>query len=224
MKKHLLIIISTLLISHICFAKEYGYYDPKTILLVTKSDTGEKYNLDIQSLDKIVNDLSAHAKNYPPRFETEEEKQRAIKDTQMLSGMLEILVSNPDASPDLLKRSGLVNSIGHNLDIPDAAQKADRDFKKLLAQRPDDPVGNFMYGAFLGGANQGRLALPYLEKAASLGFTDAYFSLGMAYLTQKNADLALKNFEIYKSHNPDDQSVIQIMEAIKSGNIQFKTK
>ncbi|MEZ5493008.1 MAG: hypothetical protein R3E61_00065 [Pseudomonadales bacterium] len=58
-----------------------------------------------------------------------------------------------------------------------------------------------------------------MEKAAKAGYANAYYSLGMAYLTQNNTELALKNFEIYKSHNPSDQGVVKIMEAIKSGSI-----
>jgi len=224
MKPSIFLLILLAFLSGSSFANEYGVYDPKMILTVTETNAGKKYGLDLKYLDQIINDLSVHAKNYPPKFDNENDKQRATNDTKILSGMLDTLVNNPKASPDLLRRTSLLNSIAHNLDIPGAAQKADRDFQNLLNQLPDDPAANFAYGAFLGGANQGSKAFPYLEKAAKAGYTDAYYALGMAYLTQNNTDLALKNFEIYKSHNPNDQSVVKIMEAIKNGTIKFKSK
>ena len=103
-------------------------------------------------------------------------------------------------------------------------EKADRDFQNLLKQQPDNPTANFAYGAFLGGSNQSDKALPYLERSAKAGYSDAYYALGMAHLMQNNTELALENFESYKSHRPDDQSVEQIITAIKSGNIQLHAK
>ncbi len=63
--------------------------------------------------------------NYPPKFTSESDKQRATRDVKTLSGMLDALVDTPQASPELLKiRTSLLNSIGHNLAFPGAAQKA----------------------------------------------------------------------------------------------------
>ena len=224
MKPSIAILILLAFLSNSSIAKEYGVYDLKKILTVTETNAGKKYGLDLKYLDQIINDLSIHAKNYPTKFDNGNDKLRATNDTKVLSGMLDTLVNNPKASPDLLRRTSILNSIGHNLDIPGAAQRADRDFQNLLHQLPDDPSANYAYGVFLGSSNQGGKALPYLEKAAKAGYTNAYYSLGMAYLTQNNTELALKNFEIYKSHNPSDQDVVKIMEAIKSGSIQFKSK
>lgn len=105
-----------------------------------------------------------------------------------------------------------------------STKKADRDFQNLLKQQPDNPAANFAYGAFLGGSNQSDKALPYLERSAKAGYSDAYYALGMAHLMQNNTELALENFEKYKSHRPDDQSIEQIITAIKSGNIQLNAK
>jgi tetratricopeptide (TPR) repeat protein len=224
MKPVIAILSLLLFFSNASFAQEYGVYDPRKILTVSETNAGKKYGLDLQYLDQIISDLSLHARNYPPKFDSESDQQRAIKDTQTLSGMLDPLVNNPQASPALLRRTSLLHSIGHNLDIPGATQKADRDFRNLLKQHPDDAAANFAYGAFLGGSNQGGKALPYLEKSAKAGYSNAYYSLGMAYLMQNNTELALKNFAIYKRHTPNDQSVVEIMEAIKNGSIHVNSK
>jgi tetratricopeptide (TPR) repeat protein len=217
----LILLLVCVQISH---AKEYGYHEPMKILTVTETPSGKSHGLDMGVLDEIISDLSYHAKNYPPKFDSENDKNRASKDVKTLSRMLDILVKSPKANPNLLRRSGLLNSIGHNLNIRGAAQKADRDYRNLLAQKPNDAAGNYMYGVFLAGANQAAKALPYLQKAIALGYTDAYFSLGMVYLMQKDTEQALNNFEIYKKSKPNDKSVNNLIEAIKSGEIQFKVK
>lgn len=224
MKPSIVILSLLLLFSGSSFAQDYGIYDPIKILVVTETSAGKKHSLDLKYLDQIIYDLSLHAKNYPPKFASESDKQRATRDVKTLSGMLDALVDTPQASPELLKRTSLLNSIGHNLDVSGAAQKADRDFQNLLKQQPDNPTANFAYGAFLGGSNQSDKALPYLERSAKAGYSDAYYALGMAHLMQNNTELALENFESYKSHRPDDQSVEQIITAIKSGNIQLHAK
>ena len=203
-------------------AQAYGDYDPRKILVVTNTGAGEKYSLDLSYLDQIIGDLSAHAKNYPPQFDNDSDKQRAIQHATMLSAMLDTLVTSTNAAPELLRRSSQLNSIGHNLSIPGAAQKADRDFQNLLVQLPDEPALNYAYGVFLGNANQALKALPYLDKAASAGYSQAHFALGMAHLTQNNTTLALKHFETYYKHHPTDTAVTHIIDAIKNGSIQFK--
>lgn len=55
-------------------------------------------------------------------------------------------------------------------------------FKTYYINSPDDPSANYAYGVFLGSSNQGGKALPYLEKAAKAGYTNAYYSLGMDIL------------------------------------------
>lgn len=224
MKSHTTFIILFLLFEGSLFAKPYGDYDLKKILTITKTENGEKYGLDLQYIDKVITDLAQHAQNYPPKFDNEEDKQRATNDARMLSGLLDKIINKDDAPLELLKRSSSLNSIGHNLDINGAAQKADRDFQKLLSLKPENSEINFAYGVFLGGSNQGEKALPYLKKSAKLGNSNAYYALGMAYLVRQESDLALKNFEIYKKLTPTDKNVVRIIGAIKSGSIKFKTK
>ena len=154
-------------------AREYGNYDPKRLLMVSETPAGKKYGFDGAYCDQMLNDLSAHAKNYPPQFDTPQDKQRAAQDAKALSGMLDILINVPTPNPELLVRAAHANSIGHNLDIPGAAEKANLIFLKLLAAAPSDPRGNYMYGTFLAGVGKPKEALPYLEKALSVGIVDA---------------------------------------------------
>lgn len=210
--------------SNITWAKGYGEYDVKKSLTITNTKDGSKYGLDFQYIDLVINDLALHAKNYPPKFDSNADQKRAINDAGILSGILDVIVNSPIESPELLERTTLLNSIGHNLDISGAAQKADRDFKRLLELLPDDPKSNFTYGAFLGNTNRGGEALAYLNRSIRNGGTDAYYALGMAYLTMNNSKLALHNFEQYRKHNPKDKGLSKIIDAIKTGNIKVNTK
>lgn len=205
-------------------AGEYGQYDPKRVLGVTEAPSGKRYGFDLIYFDKILNDLSAHAKNYPPQFATPQDRQRATRDVKVLSGMLDVLLDTPSPDPELLLRAAYLNSIGHNLDIPGAGEKANATFVRLLAAKPADPRGNYMYGTFLAGVGKPGEALPYLEKARSAGVTDAAYTIGMAYLSLGDREQALTNLEEYKRRKPGDGSVDNLIEAIHNGKIKIKKK
>ncbi|MDR1276022.1 MAG: hypothetical protein LBL72_06550 [Candidatus Accumulibacter sp.] len=221
MHKLLFVLLAVLVTTH-ASARAYGNHDPKRLLTVSETPAGKKYGFDGAYLDQMLNDLSAHAKSYPPQFDTPEDKQRAIRDVRTLSGMLDILIKVPAPDPEFLFRAAYVNSMGHNLDIPGAADKADAIFLKLLAAKPSDPRGNFAYGAFLAGAGKSREALPYLEKALSAGVADAAYAIGMTHLALGEKERALKSFEDYKRRNPKDAKVDTLIEGIRSGKIEVK--
>lgn len=203
-------------------AKEYGNYDPKRMLTVAETPSGKKYGIDGKYLDLMLNDLALHAKNYPARFDTPQDQQRAVQDVKTLSGMLDILVNGPSPNAELLVRAGFLNSIGHNLDIPGSAEKTAAIFQRLLATAPADPRGNYMYGSFLAGAGKSKEALPYLEKALAVGVVDAAYALGMAHLTLGDKQKAIENLEAYKQQRPGDGNVAKLIDGIRSGQVEIK--
>jgi predicted Zn-dependent protease len=170
----------------------------------------------------MLNDLSAHAKNYPPQFDTPKDKQRATQDVKALSGMLDALINVPTPNPELLVRAGGLNSIGHNLDIAGSAEKANSIFQRLLNASPSDPLGNYMYRIFLAGVGKPKEALPYLAKALAVGVTDAAYAIGMTYLTLGDKEQALKNLEDYKRRKPSDVNVDKLIDGIRNEKIEFK--
>jgi len=203
-------------------AKEYGNFDLKRLLTVSETPSGKKHGFDGAYLDQILNDLSAHAKNYPAQFDTAADRQRATQDVKALSGMFDILINVPTPSPALLVRAGYLNSIGHNLGIAGSAEKANSIYQRLLAVSPSDPRGNYMYGTFLSGVGKPKEALPYLEKALALGVAEAAYSLGMTHLSLGDRELALKNLEDYKRQKPSDGNVDKIIDGIRNGRIEIK--
>ncbi len=221
MRKFLLAFFA-LLLACAASAHEYGNYDPKRLFTVSETPAGKKYGFDVAYLDQMLGDLSAHAKNYPPQFDTPQDRQGATQDIRALSGMLDVLINVPTPNPELLVRAGQLNSIGHNLDIPGSADKASSIFQRLLAATPSDPRGNYMYGTLLAGVGKPKEALPYLEKALAVGVADAAYAIRIAYLTLGDKERALRNLEDYKARNPGDTSVDKLMDAIRNGKVEFK--
>lgn len=218
----LLLTILIALVASTVSAREYGNYDTKRLLTVTETPEGKKYGFGGPYLGQMMSDLSAHARNYPPQFDTPQDKQRATEDVKALSGMLDVLINVPKPDVGLLTLAGDINSMGHNLDIPGAAQKANSIFLRLLTAAPSDSRGNYMYGNFLAGVGKPKEALPYLEKALAVGVVDAAYAIGMTYLTLGDKEQALKNLENYKQRRPSDGNVDKLIEAIRNGKIEFK--
>lgn len=205
--------------------EEYGHYDLKKLLVVSETATGISHAIDMIYLDHVLGDLFAHAGNYPPTFDSVEDAQRAKENLVALSKLLDMLTSTSSEMPangELLRRSGAINAIAHNLDIPGAAQKAKLSYLKLLSMSPSDPQANYMYGAFLAGVNEPKDALHYLEKAYSLGVSDASYAIGVTYLSLGDKDQALEHLEIFRKLHPDAANVDILIQAIKSGNVKFK--
>lgn len=219
-----LVVFSLLCVFSFAEAKEYGNYNLKhslkKIITVSDASTGAPTSVHLDYLDQILTDLSLHARNYPPTFDTPQDKARAVEDVKTLSVLLDILVNGPNPHPELLLRAGLLNSIGHNLDIPGTADEAKLLFQRLLATSPSDPRANYHYGTFLAGAAKSREALPYLEKALSAGVGDAAYSIGMAYLILGDKQKALANLEAYQQHRPNDEPLAKLIDDIRNG--QFK--
>lgn len=216
----LLVVLAT--ISTNASASEYGRHDPKRVLTISDTITGKKFDVDLAYLDLVLNDLSTHAKNYPPQFDTPEDRQRATEDVKTMSGLLDILIGAPTPSPELLFRAGYLNLVGHNLDIQGSAAKADKMFRKLLAVTPSDARANFTYGKFLAGVGKSQAALPHLEKAINSGVVDAAYTMAMTYLALGEKDKSLRYLEVYKQHTPSDPRIDKLIDAIRSGNVIFE--
>lgn len=221
MRTYILAVL-VLLLASAANASQYGNYDTRRLLTVSESPAGKKYGFDIPYLDRMLGDLALHAKNYPPQFDTPNDRQRAVQDVKTLAGMLETLVNVPSPNPDLLIRAAELHSFGHNLDIAGSTEKANARFQQLLAARPSDARGNYMYGLFLAGAGKPAVALPYLDKARAAGITDALYAIGMTYLSLGDKKQAIKNLEDYKRRQSGNPDIDKLIEAIRSGKLEVR--
>ncbi|MBS1162049.1 MAG: hypothetical protein H6R15_4468 [Proteobacteria bacterium] len=224
MTRLLLLVLAATLFSAPAVAAPYGNYDIKRIMIVRDTPSGKSYGLDAKYLDEMIGDLSDHAENYPPKFDSPEDRKRAEADAKQLAGFLDAITSgsDPNQNPQLLIRAALVNSMGHILDIKGSAERAEVLFRRTVALVPANPHVNFHYGVFLAGTGRAKDGIPFLEKALSGGYDKAAFSLGMAYLTQGENEKALQYLEAYRKKFPNDPNTAKLIEAIRSGNVTVK--
>lgn len=202
------------------WAAAYGRYDVRQLLVpASKPGTGGSFNLAY--FDSMLSDLSAHAGNYPPQFDSPGDMQRAQRDARQLIGMLNATFGKfpPD---ELLLRMALLGSIGHNLDIPGGGEFAQIHFERLLRADADDAWGNYHYGSFLAGSARPREALPYLHKARDRGVTPALYAIGLAQLGLGDKPSALTALDEYLNRNPSDQRVRGLIDAVRGGKLEIQ--
>jgi tetratricopeptide (TPR) repeat protein len=206
------------------FAATYGDYDVRKVVSVREDANGKKLaDFDMNYLDKITSDLSAHAENYPPRFDTDEDKTKARKDVGQLIYILGVLKEG-NGDKEIMIRAGHIYSIAHNLDVPGAAEKAKNVYSQLISRYPDDSNIAYKYGVFLAGTGQLDESIPYLNEALSAGILNANFSIGMVYLAKGDKKKALSYLKKYVAVNPKDVNASHIIEAIESGNVKLERK
>jgi tetratricopeptide (TPR) repeat protein len=215
--------VALCLVAVLAQAKEYGRYDISSILSVSEAPGGQhsvRFNLPL--LDQILDDIGSHAEGYPPHFDSVDDRQRAEHDVSVIASLLDPLAGGFSRNTELLLRMGYLHTLGHNLDLAGSAQKAVEAFTALLALAPDDRRGNFRYGMFLATTTKVADAIPYLEKAKSLGVVAAEYPLGMAYTAVGERAKALENLESYSKRVPGDGNVVKVIDAVRKGNIEIK--
>ena len=222
MMRLLLIIAWLILGTSPAFTKEYGNYDGRRVLTVIESPSGKRGGIDLPYLDSILNDLAAHARNYPPTFDSDADRGRATRDAGMLADMLDVLVKDPTVAPEILFRAAFVNGIAHNLNIRGAAEKASSIYQRLLVIAPDHARTNYNYGAFLAGTGKFRDGIPFLEKAWAAGVVEASYSLGMVYLSLGDKVKALEHLENYRARAPAGAEVSKLIDAIQSSKVETR--
>ncbi len=204
-------------------AKEYGHYDTGKIVAISQAANGQySANVDFALLDRILTDLSAHNTTYPSLFDSQDDRQRATHDVVTISRTLDTLLSEGQQNPKLLLRAAVLDSFGHNLDVPDAGKKAYAAFTGLLSATPSDPQANLLYGRFLLSVGRPGEAIPVLEKAKRLRAPDADYTLGLAYSAVGLRDKALQNLERYAKRTPNDPNAAKLVDAIRKGNLEIK--
>ena len=218
----MLIILSLCSISSVVLATEYGHYDSKIVISLSETTPGKpSVTINVPYFVQILNDLGSHAGTYPVKFDSIDDRHRAEHDVAFLSGQLDIIADN-FRDESMLLRLALLHTIGHNLDIPGSGEKAAAVFDKVLERWPDDPQANYRYGVFLAGAAKNRDAIPFLEKAKSLGVIDAGYTLGLTYMSLGDKDKAVANLKSYTARVPGDENAVRILDAVINGKIDLK--
>lgn len=223
MKKFIISLLLAIIFPSLVFASAYGNYDVKKVLSLKKDTAGKNIvSVDRDYLEHILADLMNHAGNYPAKFDSAADKERAVKNVMLLSNVLDILNKSKKAEPSILLHTGILNSIGHNLDIQNSTERANAAFQRLLESSPNDPQGNYHYGVFLGNSGRAKESIPYLEKALRLNVKNAAYSLGMAYIATGDKERGIEYLKQYSTNHPDDKSIQPLINAVRSGKYRVK--
>ena len=202
-------------------ATDYGRYD-LTQLVQQNAPPNKGASLNIALVDQLLADLQQHAGNYPPKFDSPADAQRANADAVKLMGMLGAVFSTGPAPPEMLLRMGMLGAVSHNMEVPGGAAYAQTHFERLLKTDPAHAAGNFQYGTFLGNTGRAKEALPYLVKAKDKGVIPALYAIGMSHLMMGDKALALENLQAYQKAVPGDASVGKLIDAVRAGKVDVK--
>ena len=209
----------------IILAQPYQKYNHQQAL---SNDNG-KYSVNISIMLKGVDNLYIHAKEYPLKFDNQQDFKNAYQDLQVLIQSLDYIESQKINS-NLSKKERFYFDLSHarlflmahNFDIPNMAEKADIHYQKLIKNNPNNGALYAEYGGFLSNSLRLKQGKEYLQKAIQLGEKDTYFALGMNYLAQNKKQLAIETLEQYQKHYPQNPHTAKIIQAIKDNQIQRK--
>lgn len=206
------------------FAKPYPKYD------VVKSVLHDQ-GFDGDAADKIREDLSDHAGEYPPKFDNETDRKRAEKDAvtlaRLYSGLLEqkiVTEKQPERYRSVLHSIARLSWIAHNLDVPGAAAKADQHYRLLLAALPQKQRAGMQgeYGGFLASVGQTDVAVKMLNEAVQGGSDRSRLPLGMALLSQGKKAESLKQLRAYAKKYPQDERAAKFIDAVENGRFEVR--
>lgn len=177
--------------------------------------------VDLRFIDNVLNQLSSRLAQYPPRFSDELDRKKTTEALQAMTQILDNAAAQFPNDKEILYRDAYVNGLGHNLDFPNATQKAREQYKKALMLVPDSPVINYQYGLFLSQTQAyNKESIPFLQKAAKLGIQNAYTTLAGVYLMQQDQASALIALKKYAQTNPNNKQVNELISGIENHTLK----
>ena len=219
------IILATLCMSLFAFAqaKPYPKHDLTQII--------QPNRVNFTATEPIIQDLSDHAKMYPTQFDNEKDKALATQEASELARIFDGLLATEIVTPQnqnyhfVLLHAARINWIAHNLDVPNAADRANLHYQTLLKQVSNPDKANILgeYGNFLASSGQIKPAIQILKQAVQAGNTRAKRSLAMAYLSNNQKDNTLKTLREYTKAYPNDAEAKEFLNAIQNGRVEIKT-
>jgi tetratricopeptide (TPR) repeat protein len=174
-------------------------------------------------IDKTLQEIEPHAREFPVRFASAQQRRDMEAELMRLLVFLDAGAKEYPDNPDLLLRDAVANGFGHNMGCPNCGERAIAAFEQVLRLQPDSAEANWRYGGFLAQTTQHEKAIPYLQRAASLGVSDAHYTAAMVFIglnDQEHAKLELKE---YVKANPKDKAAKGLLADIEHGNLHIHT-
>ena len=189
----------------------------KTVLIPQQKGLGTD-KLDVSLLDDFIADVSPNARHYPPNFPNRTQRHYTREKIKVLADWIEPYAKSPDASYDVLIRAAKLNGMGRNLDLgSDYTVRGGQYVDRALKIQPDSGEANFLYGMMLsegGGFKEGQ---KYLDRAVSLGYTEAEQSLAQADLLSDRRASALERLRRLEEKYPNNTVIPQQIKLVEDG-------
>ena len=185
-------------------------------ILVPKTTTNAD-NVDVSVVDDFLAYAMPLARHYPPIFPSKTARYNATQRVKVLTAWMENYAKDPHASYDILLRATKLNAIGRNLDLGSEYTVRASNYIARAIKLQDTGEANFLYGVMLaegGGFVEGE---KYLDKAAKLGYAEAYQSMAQSDLLNDKKDSALRRLTEFKTKYPNDPYIDRQLAIVNSG-------
>lgn len=188
-----------------------------TVLIPQQKGLGTD-KLDVSLLDDFIKEVSPNARHYPPNFPNRTQRHNAREKIKVMTDWIEPYAKSPNASYDVLLRAAKLNGMGRNLDLgSDYTVRGGQYVDRAIKIKPDSAEANFIYGLMLsegGGFKEGQ---KYLDKAVSLGYTEAEQSLAQSDLLSDRREKALERLRRLEQSVPDNAVIRQQIKLVEDG-------
>ena len=178
---------------------------------------------NFERIDQTLEVAFQHARNYPPEFDSETQKDGLKKELIEVIAQLEQMLDNSTERQQILFRLGKANTLAFNLDISRSREKADKYFAELFTLDPNHAEGHLFYGQHLSGRGEFKSAIEHLQIAADGGFDMALNMIGLAYVQMGNKEDAKASFQKFQRKHPEDPQVQMLLDSLApSGENELK--
>ena len=188
-----------------------------TVLVPQQQGLGTD-KLDVSLLDDFIEDVSPNARHYPPNFPNRSQRHYTREKIKVLTEWIEPYAQSPNASYDVLLRAAKLNGMGRNLDLgSDYTVRGGKYVDRAIKIKSDSGEANFLYGMMLsegGGFKEGQ---KYLDRAVSLGYTEAEQSLSQSDLLSDRRDNALERLRRLEQQVPNNAVIRQQIKLVEDG-------
>ena len=188
-----------------------------TVLISQQNGLGTD-KLDVSLLDDFIKDVSPNARHYPPNFPNRTQRHNAREKIKVMTEWIDTYAKSSNASYDVLLRAAKLNGMGRNLDLgSEYTVRGGKYIDRAIKIKPDSAEANFIYGLMLsegGGFKEGQ---KYLDKAVSLGYTEAEQSLAQSDLLSDRRDKALERLRRLEQTVPNNAVIRQQIKLVEDG-------
>ena len=203
MKIITIFITTTLLLIIVACSDNQSITEPKTVA-----------SWSLEQIDKSLDTAFRHARSYPPRFDSEQQRNNIEKELKVVIAQLETMLAGSGSNPEILFRLGKANTFAYNLDIEGSGKKAQQHFSQLFSIEKNHTDGHLFYGQHLSGKGEFDQAIEHLKIAAEGGRDIALQMIGITYLQKGDNDQAVVYLKKYQKLYSDAPQVNMLLDSL----------